>query len=246
MNSLPPAKTVVFKTPLYPNLIRTGVIGDGSCFFHALCYSLFADYRALNLDKQTEYVARIRQDIADSLTLERYKELGGGELYRLHFITSIRNMLWRLPIDKKKWDSHILPAVSNEWKSTDLQDLLQILQAHSSEISSSRLETLAEKAEQLIWTAYKVYMRTAWVDEYCIEAILDHFRCNIYIVDSETRELYRTSMCRELYRKNVLLLWINDTHYESMGEMYHENTVRRVFTNRDKCILKLKALLSTK
>ncbi len=241
MNSLPPSKTVVFKTPLYHNLIRTGVIGDGSCFFHAVCYSLFADYRALKTDKQKDYVAGIRKDIADTLTLERYKELGGGELYRLHFITSIRTMVWRLPIDKKKWDSTILPALSNEWKTTNLTDMLQILNTHSTNLSASKLETLAQQAEQLIWTAYKMYMRTAWVDEYCIEAILDHFRCNIYIIDSDTRELYRTSLTRELYRKNVILLWIQDTHYESMGEVYHENTVRRVFTNRDKCILKLKS-----
>ena len=33
------------QTSFYPNLIRTGTVSDGSCFFHAVLTSISAKYR---------------------------------------------------------------------------------------------------------------------------------------------------------------------------------------------------------
>lgn len=244
LHMLPPSKTVHFKTPLYPNLVRTGVIGDGSCFMHAVCFSLYADYRDLTEDKQKVYVQQLRKTIAESISLEQYKSLGSGELFRLQFITAFRNVVWKLPIDKKKWDTHLLPELANRWKTTDYADLVAILQ--SSDIPPNQLHDLCLKIETPCWRAFQHHVQHAWVDEYCIEAMMDHVRCNVYFIDSATRGVYRTSTTREKFRKNVILLWLNQEHYESIAELYNENVARRVFTNRDKCILRLKSAFSEK
>jgi hypothetical protein len=51
---------------------------------------------------------------------------------------------------------------------------------------------------------------------------------------------YKTSTSTELYRKNIIFLWIDNSHYESIGELYDNKKVRRVFTNRNSIIVKLK------
>lgn len=244
IKSLIPSKTVVFKTDLYPNLVRTGVIGDGSCFFHAACFSLYDEYRSLTDDKKIKYVKDLRKNISESITLEKYKNIGQGELFRLQFLTSFRNILLSMPIDKKEWDTHVLPTLSNQWKTTELSDLLHILEKTKTGLTPKTLHTITLKVETLCWKSFQTHLQRAWVDEYCIEVVADYLRCNFYFIESNTRELYRTSTTIEKYRKNIILLWINDTHYESVGEMYRENIVRRVFTNRDKCIVHLKSILS--
>ena len=64
-------------------MVRTGTIGDGSCFFHSVHYALSEKYRAMNDDQKREYIQRVRNHIADSLTVPIVKNLGKGTVWEL-------------------------------------------------------------------------------------------------------------------------------------------------------------------
>ena len=61
-------------SPFNNNLIRTGTIADGSCFFHAVLTSTKPFYRVLPADQKTKMVENLRNDIANSITFKVWKD----------------------------------------------------------------------------------------------------------------------------------------------------------------------------
>ena len=59
---IPVNKTVVFYSPIEGKnvLVRTGTIGDGSCFFHALLHSYSNDYRSMNQEGRKNFCQKIK------------------------------------------------------------------------------------------------------------------------------------------------------------------------------------------
>lgn len=59
---------------LYPNIIRTGTVGEGSCFIHSVLKGLNPDnYSKMTEKDKKRYVEEIREKISDSMTIEYYK-----------------------------------------------------------------------------------------------------------------------------------------------------------------------------
>lgn len=90
---LPPNKSYTFQSPLEDNLIRTGTIGEGSCFFHAVIHGYSSNYRSWSITKRKSYVIRLRNIIANKLTKEKWKELSNGYVALISTQENIRKTL---------------------------------------------------------------------------------------------------------------------------------------------------------
>ena len=60
-------------------LIKTGTIGDGSCFFHSLLTALSSTYRNTNSDIKQKYVKKLRNKISDSFNISEWDKFDGME-----------------------------------------------------------------------------------------------------------------------------------------------------------------------
>jgi hypothetical protein len=65
-------KVVDHPTIYDENMIRMGVHGDGSCFFHSLLYSIDPKYRTMKLNAQKIYAYKVRNEIASKFTKKMY------------------------------------------------------------------------------------------------------------------------------------------------------------------------------
>jgi len=94
LKMLPMDINSTFYSPITKNtLVRTGIIGDGSCFFHSILFAYFPEYRSLSLENRIKLVTKLRLKIAKKLTLENWKKLGKGTISYLSFQECINKLL---------------------------------------------------------------------------------------------------------------------------------------------------------
>ena len=76
LKSLKDAENMRLQTSFYPNLVRTGALGGGSCFFHALMTSMSSSYRKSKKDKKINLVKQTRLKISEKLDISTWKKIG--------------------------------------------------------------------------------------------------------------------------------------------------------------------------
>lgn len=93
---LPVNKTVVFNSPLEGDddtLVRTGTIGDGSCFFHSVMYGCSKDYASQDRKGRTQFVKRLRASMAGNITKESWEGIGGGLIAKIPYQEKVYDIL---------------------------------------------------------------------------------------------------------------------------------------------------------
>ena len=88
LNILPVDKSVVFYTPIQDKndiLVRTGTIGEGSCFFHSILHASSRDYVSMNIEDRIRTVSRIRKNISKKINREKWEQLGDGTISSVSF-----------------------------------------------------------------------------------------------------------------------------------------------------------------
>ena len=92
---LPVNKTVVFYSPVEGDdvLVRTGTIGEGSCFFHALLHSYSKDYTMMDKKDRMKLVLKLRAGLAGKIDEESWENMGGGNIARVPFQENILDIL---------------------------------------------------------------------------------------------------------------------------------------------------------
>jgi hypothetical protein len=75
------------------NLVRTGVISDGNCMFHAILSSYSNKYIKLSDDEKIEYVQKLRSMLPDVITKDIWLKIGYGETSRLEYGIILNNLL---------------------------------------------------------------------------------------------------------------------------------------------------------
>lgn len=97
--------------------------------------------------------------------------------------------------------------------------------------------------------AYDTYIKNLYsssthIDQYFIEIISDYFNRDIYFIDGKTRMLYQNASKDNIKnRKSIILIWVDNCHYEIMGRLLSNNKIEREFENDDPLIYKLKMFL---
>lgn len=254
---LEPGVSHTFHTSISNQLVRTGVLPDGSCFFHSVLYSILPTYRKLSRKEKTNIVTKIRDDIVNTLTIEEWKSIGDGEMFRLHFVMSLRDKLHKFSSNPEKfskfspnhsfeyWDDSVMSALSNEWNSIDTNDAYDIIlnnieNANQEVIDIKKLCLMIETKN---FENYKCHLETQWADEFFMELATRYFKCNIFFIDtSPETNVYRMYDKGDVYDKNILICWIDETHYESIGVRDEHNCVRRIFDNNDPLIQRLRSI----
>lgn len=89
----PEGETTVLPVRFADNLVRTGVIPDGSCIFHAILSSYSNKYIKLSKDEKYEYIKRLRSTLPDLITRDIWMNLGHGEVSRLGFTEKLVELL---------------------------------------------------------------------------------------------------------------------------------------------------------
>lgn len=204
LNILAPDKTRIFSTPIYNPVVRTGVIGDGSCFFHCVAFALYKEYKKYTLHERTEFVNNLREQVVQWVSLDRLKLLGNGEIYKMYIIDMIRAYNKKLMDSDtfSKWDHDVLSNACNKWKSIDIHDFnIQLYPTINDDVV---LE-------------FKNYVSMNWVDNIFLELLQNFFECNFYFVDAYTRTRYTGLHLPNIYDTNIIICWLQESHYECLG-----------------------------
>ena len=92
---LPVNKTVVFTSPLEGDdvLVRTGIIKDGSCFFHAILHAYSKDYTSMNKSERMKFVRKIRASMVGKVDKESWEEMAGGVIAKVPFLEMVHKIL---------------------------------------------------------------------------------------------------------------------------------------------------------
>ena len=102
LSILPVNKTVVIYSPIERSetLVRTGTIGDGSCFFHSLLHATEKRYTCMPVPKRRNFVSVLRAKMADKVSKEEWEVLGSGLVSKIpfqsitgDFLTDVQNIL---------------------------------------------------------------------------------------------------------------------------------------------------------
>lgn len=84
---------------------------------------------------------------------------------------------------------------------------------------------------------------TFWVSAQLLNYIGDQLQANVYILRGADAEVYKfgsTAGHITPGRKNIILYWINDNHYETVGQIENGNQVRLVFPDDHPLIVAIK------
>jgi hypothetical protein len=203
MSILSPDATEIITSSTFGEMLRIGTIGDGSCFFHALCQAISQEYRNLPLPNRIEHVRNLRKQLAKHISLDIIKLLGRGEIFRLSFITLLGGL--EMPL---KQIEKIQETLSSDWKDTFVSSCIRIIG------DTSLLEPL-QKIEQDIQTHFRQHLEYGWVDECLIELIQYLFKRNIQIVSYPSLTKYEGVVNVDMFPETIYILHIND-HYETL------------------------------
>lgn len=227
LNILPPDKSHTFYSPIDTNLIRTGVIADGSCFFHALLYAINNTYRNMNYKQRTSFVQQIRQQLADNFTINIWKQIGNGEMFKLTILITLQKYIQ---------NDHIMSTLTNNWNNTSLKQCFKIL----STFTNLDAKDIIKKALQEALTNIKHHIKHNWVDEFSMEYISNSFKYNFFFINADTRKIYQRYQ-QNNYTHSIIFCWINQSHYELVGQINKHPVVTRIFNDQHNIIRHLKS-----
>lgn len=93
MEMLEPNITYTFTSPFENNLVRTGTLFDGSCYFHSVLHAYSPKYRKMSLPERQTYVEDLRKTLAKQLTKERWETFGKGLVAKVSVQERVQDLL---------------------------------------------------------------------------------------------------------------------------------------------------------
>lgn len=222
------------------NLVRIGSVADGSCFFHGLLRAFSKKYTDMNLigppvseKKQKAEIQAVKGELVKSIKdkFKRHRKIRDeARNERMIYISDIRHKLAQ--------------NLSLEIYKTLGEGVL-------AEVMTERYQSVArrpEDAEMLGWAIYlkKLSDCSEWVGEEAIEYVSNVFGIDIYIMSDTTRNIYLLGANCDLiykFRPSVVLMNLNNIHYETVGRVNNNGDIQTLFAPDDPWIRKLHSKL---
>jgi SAM-dependent methyltransferase len=254
-NSLPMLemdKNVAFRVSyINKHLVRTGTVGDGSCFFHSVLKCISPDYSKLDKQERKEFVGRLRDKMANDLSQEKWESFGKGTLAFSRLIPRFVRYIEKNVVDIFEKAKELEIKGSNT-----VEEYITLLLESIPEKTHKRVLNIFKQLRNRVFEEFKKDLTncSTWVGEEMgsvdvFEYISDYFNIDIYLLRDTTRAPYRQGVdCNIRYkdRNSILVLWVGDSHYEAIGDLKKvdgKNHIQRVFNFNDEIIKGTKAIV---
>lgn len=250
-----------FKSNISDRLIRTGTIGDGSCFFHSVLKAIYHDYSCAPKDDKIKIIKQVRKEISRSLTLDDFLLLSQGDLAKLKvdmcfdelsydffhsddcptIYKSIRKGISYETFEKLKTEAHCESKTIEEFCNNFIDTIHRNVSIRSSTIFKF-ISGLAKTSIQESYKKFKSDIRddSYWADYTMFNLVADYFNINIHFLN-ESGDVIQGATVIYPNRKNVIILNLYNTHFESIGyKEYgspHSGVITRLF-HPDHAIMK--------
>jgi hypothetical protein len=208
-------KNVKLNTPFYPNLIRTGTIGEGSCFFHSLFQS-YRLYKDLTISQRIKAVSDIRNYLSKKVTVPVWLSLGKGELSKICYQQKFRELcitFYDYITDNKKGEN--IEKILSILTITDITNIYRLIFSKMSK----------EQFEEII----VIILQSEVEDSKMKDVILRHLHGNEYsgIISILFRKLLKLAK-KLCYAEYVLSLkscatWIGEDTIEFVSDIFDKD-----------------------
>ena len=245
LTSLSPKKRELIKFAFQKDgekFYRTGVIGDGSCFFYAALQSVaYKEFYMMIDSLNRQLVSFIRNSISDSLTISEYTRLQKGELAVLHIDEHIAKILEKRPEDYKKFIEARKVVERNDKYFENYFRAIKKLN-----LTDINMKTLTEKC----YLHYKNELAKAWIRAEHLEYISEQFQINFFIVTDLSLDVYLGVEKYNPEYDSIIILNLagkyggSSPHYESVVRTY-DGKSSSIFNNDDEIIQRLLARIAS-
>lgn len=159
------------------NYVRTGTVGDGSCFFHAVFFAHSPSYANKPDDKKGLIVQRLRRRLEERLTKQKWASLGSGAVAVLDFQIQLNKLLESFhqkekegledliahAIPYKVLDEKVLPSAYEN--SDTLEKCKVAIMERAEEYLQSQLESVTSENGALADKAKRLHQKaTEWLE----------------------------------------------------------------------------------
>ena len=246
---LPPDKTFNYQIPNLPAVyVRTGVIGDGSCFFHSYLRATDHRYRQLTTDSRKDSVQKLRNSIADSVTLDNFRAISNGEHRKMLFFGALRKLLEQehnIPHVSSSCLVKVLETVTTFVDNFYLSFIEQVLTTIPQDCPTSDKQNIVEcikkiftRANEISIEYFKTVLCTSEIGSTEIEFVSLYLKCNflfLYETDKGIEQYPFSQVINDTWQFYVLL-WVQESHYEIIGRKDSNHVITRIFYKEDELI----------
>lgn len=285
--------------PYSENLVHTGTIADGSCFFHSILLGLIRNYRKFSLEEKTKIVKDLRSELSENLSPEIWISLGKGEVFNSVFfdlflkgidvIYVLHSIDMETQVFQNEEDKLFVIELFKTVSQNDLKiffdsfpknifmekiyepsfsgkdltprklidnmnkNFVDLLSKTISDTNHQKnyfftfkviVESLDVFVTKIGFKMFKEKIKDpgSWVDEYLLEYVMECLDVNILVINANTKKAYKISE-KNIYkkRKSVIVYYIPEFHYESVGIYNEDNSIERLFDYKDELIQKIYA-----
>lgn len=109
------------------------------------------------------------------------------------------------------------------------------------------INIISKEAEDFSFNKFKSDIKnpSKYVDEYMMGIISEYFDIDIYFIDGKNRMPYQNNSSKYIKnRKSIIILWVNDNHYEIIGILLPGNHIQRSFEPDHPIIKKINMFLN--
>ena len=240
-------KTLFFTNKIDENteLVRTGTVGEGSCFYHSVLRAIDSNYVKLSEKERKILVSELRKKMASELTKEKWLKLANGSLAYGLIVPRFTKWVKQQKIQEAT-------KVIDKIIKNDISEFLAALISLTPENENKKLSHAFNVITDRAFNEFKETLTRcdAWVgygpgSVDAFEYISDTFNIDIYIIRDSTRKPYRSGTdCSARYknRKSIIILWVGESHYEVVGRLEGKKVIR-VFEPDDPLIRKINSFV---
>lgn len=245
---LPPDKTFNYKIPqLSREYVRTGVLADGSCFFHSYLRAFNYKYKNMSPTEKKNQVRILREKLAEDLNIDSFRKLSGGEHRKLLFFSALRSLLEKSETILEPQKLVKILEVATTYEGSFYEKFIEE-SFKEKELSASsvgvkqrfvdKMKDIFYKVNEISIDTFKHQLLYEEVSSVEIEYIARHLMCNfIFIYETERGvERYPFSTIIDKNWPFCVLLWVDRSHYEVIGRKEENSVIARIFYEDDEII----------
>lgn len=235
-------------------LIRTGVIGDGSCYLHAVLTSM--NYSEFRKQDRGAIVSALRQQYADEITKDMFlgmdvasvpiqtnvilflESIAKNKIYkispRLSQIARENKAMLRQYVTK---DKNFTVNMSQYSSDVYKRGLVNQIGAPAGELDDV-VSAIVDECEEAALQKYKRSLAdaSAYITHYNFKYIADKLRVNVILV--RATGVYRTGDTLDPTLPVVILYYLTDKHFESVALRDANTRInKRVFSIDDPVVV---------